>query len=286
MRMSADLRIDCNLIDAELDRRFEGQTADISQHARQHLQECERCRRLYHWISEELPLADPSPELYREIQKKLQASLKPVSPQPSIRVLAAQFLVVFLLFASPAIGMLGVAGVHKMGLLQLIAIGVVLLLGAALLSLSLSWQMTPGSLHLAPAKVVVPTLAAGFLVGIALLFPWYSPEAFLRRGWVCFKTGLLMALPAATLFWLLVRRGRALAIGTLGATIGAIAGLLGVTVLQIACDRQDAAHLLVWHGGVLVASIVFGLLIARAIELLSRPLGVTENARSSRRSNE
>ena len=47
------------------------------------------------------------------------------------------------------------------------------------------------------------------------------------------------------------------------------AEVLGVMVLQIACDRQDPAHLLVWHGGVLIASIAFGLLIARAIELVS-----------------
>ena len=271
MRMSAELSTDCKVIDAELDRRFESRTESVSQQARQHLQDCERCRRLYHWISEELPLTDPSPELYREIREKMRSSLKPVSPQPSIRVLAAQFLAVFLLFAAPAIGTLGIAGVHQMGLPQLISISAVLVLGAALLSLSLAWQMTPGSLHIVPARVAVPLLSAGFLVGIALLFPWRAPEAFVRRGWICLQTGLLMALPAAILFWLLVRRGRPLAMRTLGATIGATSGLLGVTVLQIACDRQDVGHLLVWHGGVLVGSTVLGLLTAGVIELLSRP---------------
>jgi hypothetical protein len=47
----------------------------------------------------------------------------------------------------------------------------------------------------------------------------------------------------------------------LGATLGAIAGLLAVTVLQYTCELQDIGHLLVWHGGVLVLSTLAGALI-------------------------
>src|SRR5579871_2871458 len=35
---------------------------------------------------------------------------------------------------------------------------------------------------------------------------------------------------------------------------GAMAGLLGVTVLQFRCIHQNAWHLIVWHGAVLVVS--------------------------------
>ena len=62
--------------------------------------------------------------------------------------------------------------------------------------------------------------------------------------------------------WLIVRRGAPLAVGTLGATIGAAAGLLGVTVLQFRCPLQEAPHLLVWHGGVLVLATVAGSAVA------------------------
>ena len=275
MRMSADVSTDCKSIDAELDQQFtaeasKGRVWKLSEQALEHLRNCERCRRLYQWLIQGLPPEEPSPEVYEKIQNELKRSLRPVTPQPAPRVLAAQFLVVFLLFASPAIGMLGVAGFHEMRLVQLIGIGCVLVFGATLLSLSLAWQMTPGSLHRVPARVAVLTLAAGFLAGVAILFPWRAPEAFLLRGWYCLRAGVLLAIPAALLFGLLVRRGHALPTGALGATLGAIAGLLGASVLQLTCDRQDAGHLLVWHGGVLIVSIALGMLVAWAVNFVNR----------------
>ncbi|MBI3682604.1 MAG: DUF1109 family protein [Acidobacteria bacterium] len=268
--MSVELTSDCSVIDRELDSRFDQHGSELSERARQHLQECQRCKKLYEWITQESPPGEASPELSGRIQGMLQSSLKPVSPRPSTRVLAVRFLSVFLLFAAPAIGMMGVAGLHQMGLPQMIGITVVLALGVALLSMSLSWQMTPGSLQRIPPKTAAPILTAGFLIGIAVLFPWRAPEAFLTTGWPCLKAGLMMALPAAVLFWLLVRRGVALNIGALGATLGAIAGLLSATVLQFTCSLQEAGHLLVWHGGVLVASTVLGVAIARLVNRLSR----------------
>jgi hypothetical protein len=166
--------------------------------------------------------------------------------------------------------MMGVAGLHQMGLPQLIGITVVLALGVALLSMSLSWQMTPGSLQRIPPRIAAPILTAGFLIGIAVLFPWRAPEAFLTRGWPCLKAGFMMALPAAALFWLLVRRGAVLNAGTLGGTLGAIVGLLSATVLQFTCSLQEAGHLLVWHGGVLLAWTILGVCIARLVQRLSR----------------
>lgn len=268
--MSVELNTDCSVIDTELDRRFDLRGSELSERALQHLRECERCKKLYGWITEECPMGESSPELSGKIQGILQSSLHPVSPRPSIRVLAVRFLSVFLLFAAPAIGMMGVAGLHQMGLPQMIGITVVLALGVALLSLSLAWQMTPGSLQRIPPKAVLPILTAGFLIGIVVLFPWRAPEAFLTRGWPCLKAGLMMALPAAALFWLLVRRGVALNIGTLGGTLGAIAGLVSATVLQFTCSLQEAGHLLIWHGGVLVASTVLGVAIARLVRRLGR----------------
>ena len=151
-----------------------------------------------------------------------------------------------------------------MNVFQLIAVAVVLALGVALLAFSLAWQVTPGSLRRISVRAAVNILVAGFIVGVVFLFPWHTPEAFLARGWPCLKAGLLMALPAALLFWLLVRRGAPLEMNTLGGTLGAISGLLGVSVLQFHCDRQETEHLLFWHGGVLVVSIVAGWLIASA----------------------
>jgi hypothetical protein len=113
-------------------------------------------------------------------------------------------------------------------------------------------------------------LGVGFLTGAALLFPWRGGEAFASQGWPCLLAGSAVAIPGGVLFRLLTRRGVPLSAGAFGGTLGAIAGLLGVTVLQFRCIYQNATHLLVWHGGVLILSIAVGVLVAVAIERRAR----------------
>jgi hypothetical protein len=277
MKMPAERDSGCKLIDAELDRHFSasGRGApsvpepELSRQARQHLKECERCRALYEWISVEATAAEAAPALYGKIRNRLQATLEPVAPLPSTRALATQFLVAFGLFVLPISGILGFAGFHRMGLVQLIGVTVILAMGAAALSFSLAWQMTPGSLKRFSTSVAAVVLAVGFLACVGILFPWRMPKAFVAQGWPCSVMGASIAVPAAALFWLLVRRGAPLSGETLGGAIGAIAGLLGVTVLQFSCSRQEASHLLVWHGGVLLVTTLTGILIARALKRFS-----------------
>ena len=182
-------------------------------------------------------------------------------------------MVAFFLIAAAVTSMMKVAGIEAMNLPQLIGISLILALGVALLSLSLAWQMKPGSLQRIPARAAIGILAAGLAAGIVLLFPWRTPEAFLVRGWHCLRAGLALAVPAALVFAFLARRGARLSLGMLGGTLGAIAGLLGVTVLQFTCALQDIGHLLVWHGGVLVISTLAGALIGRSVSSLSARLG-------------
>jgi hypothetical protein len=275
MKMPAEIDRGCKLIDAELDRHFSASgrgarsVADpaLSRESRQHLKECERCRGLYEWISADVAVVEATPELYGKIRNTLQATLEPVSPLPSTRTLAIRFLVAFGLFALPISGILGFAGFHRMGLVQLISVASILFVGAAALSFSLAWQMAPGSLKRFSPKVAVAVLGAGFLGCVAILFPWRTPNAFVAQGWPCSVMGASIAVPAAALFWLLVRRGVPLSGETLGGALGAIAGLLGVTVLQFSCSRQEAGHLLVWHGGVLVLTTLTGILVVRAFKL-------------------
>jgi hypothetical protein len=272
----------CKLIDAELDRHFggsgglsaeacgKGLRPELSRQARQHLEECERCRGLYEWISGEIAVGEPSPALYRKARLMLQDSLEPISPLPSTRILVIQFLVAFGLFALPIGGILGFAGFHRMGAVQLIGISAILAVGAAALSFSLAWQMIPGSVQRFSTGVAIAVLAAGFLGCVGILFPWRTPERFIAQGWPCSAMGVSVAAPAAVLFWLLVRRGARLSREALGGALGAIAGLLGVTVMQFSCSRQEAGHLLVWHGGVLVITTLTGILTARALTHFSR----------------
>ena len=49
--MLAGFRTDCKLVDAELDRRFASGAPVLSLQVQRHLGECERCRKLYDYIS-------------------------------------------------------------------------------------------------------------------------------------------------------------------------------------------------------------------------------------------
>ena len=264
MRLASETSADCQSFDAELDQ---GIAPKLSARAVEHLQGCDRCRRLYGWFNQDMPSAEVSPAVWAQIQEWMAKSFAPVTPLPAPRVLAARFLLVFLLFAASAAGMMGPAGFRYMRPVQWIGICSVLAFGAALISASLAWQMSPGSLRPVSARAAIVTLAAGFLTGIAILFPWNAPEAFLARGWPCLGGGLMMAVPAAGLFWTLVRRGYLMPTAQLGATLGAISGLVGASVLQFTCTRQDAGHLLVWHGSVLIVSIAAGILVAKVAPL-------------------
>jgi len=185
---------------------------------------------------------------------------------PAARVLAGQFAAIFAVFAAALIAMTGVTGFRTLRAWQALGIVVILAVGVSLFSLTLAWQIRPGSLQKIPAKLSWAYFGVGFLTGAALLFPWRGAEAFVSRGWPCLLTGSAVAIPGGVLFWLLTRRGVPLSAGAFGGTLGAIAGLLGLTVLQFHCLYQNAAHLLVWHGGILVLSITTGLLVALAIE--------------------
>ncbi len=257
---------DCRLVDEELDRRFAEPSAPLSEPVRRHLENCERCRKLNNWIESGSSVSECSPDFYAKVQSNLTASLKPVSARPSLWVIACQFGVLFLLLTFGAIKVLGLGGFEKMTASQIIGATIALSFGSILLSICLTWQIIPGSLRRISPGVLFATVAAGFVASVVVLFPWRTPEPFFARGWPCLGIGLGTALLAGLLFWLLGRRGTPLDIVQIGGTLGAIAGLVGVSVLQFTCDRQEAEHLLFWHGGVLFVSAAAGVLIALLLQ--------------------
>lgn len=258
--MSAERTPVCKRVDGEFDRLFEPPARPLSERARRHLAECERCRELYDWLARAPGLLEPSPDVCRGIRQALAASLAPVTPLPPARVTAFRLVAAFVLFAMGMLAVMGAGGVDRMTQVQIFVMSGLLAGGVALLSLSLAWQMRPASRQSVTAAVAVGALVAGVLIGMALLFPWRWPEAYVRQGWMCGLMGSgAGAAPGAILFWLLIRRGAPLSLVKLGATLGAMAGLLGVAVLQFECSQQEAWHLLGWHGGVLIFSVAAGM---------------------------
>jgi hypothetical protein len=255
----------CSLVDSELDLLFSDKSALPSEHMRRHLESCKRCRRLFEWTREELVDRASSPRLDSKIQEMLKPSLRPLPAWPSVGSLALQFSFVFLLLAAAASAMVGIAGIRQMSFSQIAGMGVVLTLSLALATSSLAWQITPGSRQRYSPSLVAPIVALCFIAGSLLFFSWRAPDEFFVRGWHCFKTGLVIACASALAYWPLTRRGVALNVRPFAATLGGLAGLTGIAVLQVCCSHQDVGHLAVWHGTVLAGSILVGVGTAQAL---------------------
>jgi len=240
--------IECTQIDTVLD----GQGGWPPAEARQHLDQCPRCRTLYTWMMEDSLTVRISPALHQRIARPLLTSLRPVKPLPALRASITQIIVLFVVFSSALVTVMGTAGIARASLLQVVGIGVLIATGVYLFSVMLARQMRPGSYQPVPAHTVLAAFGLGLLTAMGVLFPWGAAPRFVAQGWPCLLGGMSVAIPAAALLWLIVRRGAPLSMRTMGATLGATAGLLGVTVLQVKCPHQEALHLLVWHGSVLV----------------------------------
>ena len=195
-------------------------------------------------LLELVPAPELSPDFRRKLSGTLGASLRAVKPLPPARVLTVQFALIFILFAAALIATMGVAGFGTLQVRQALGIVAILAVGVSLLSLVLAWQIRPGSLQKLPAALSWASYGIGFLTGAALLFPWRESEAFVSQGWPCLLTGSAVAIPGGILFWLLTRRGVPLSAVTFGGTLGAIAGLLGLTVLQFRCIIRTPPTLL------------------------------------------
>jgi hypothetical protein len=260
--MPVDTLTTCNRIDSEFDRRFEVSAAEISAEARRHLTSCARCRNLYSWIAEQPAVTGVSSELSQRIQSQLVAALTPVKSVASIKVCVLRFLAIFFAFAAGLVVTMGAAGLRKMNTWQFLGSGLLLAAGAALFSLSLARQMTPGSRRGIPTWLAMALCGSAALGAITLLFPWREPGTSIGLNWQCSLREFAIAAAAAGLLWLLLRRSApALSPTALGASVGAMAGLLAVTVLQFGCVYQEALHLLLWHWSVLAIAAGAGALL-------------------------
>jgi hypothetical protein len=121
--------------------------------------------------------------------------------------------------------------------------------------------MIPGSRRTLPP--VVGVLAAILLLSVtaSLLFPDFVLRDFVRQGIPCLRLGVLCAIPAAGLTWVMMRRG--FVVDTLSAAVagGALSGLLGVGVLALHCPILNASHIIAWHVGVIAVTSVVGALL-------------------------
>ena len=89
-------------------------------------------------------------------------------------------------------------------------------------------EMIPGSLRRVSPGALLGFGCAALLGVFAFLFRDYQTYHFVSVGIVCLLTGLLHAIPAALLSWLLLRRGFAVNFVSAGLAAGTLGGLAGV----------------------------------------------------------
>lgn len=225
-------------------------------------------QKLRAWVSSaEIPL--PA-EVQQRVGSRLKASLKPVNPLPPNRVLALQFLLVFVSLAAALIAALEKAGFHLMTATQISAMGAVLAGGGIYCAAQLPRLMVPGSRVAAPWARGLALILAGAGAAMALLFPWKVPPAFAAEGWPCAVLEVAIALPATAVFFLMAQRGALFASAGLGATLPALAVFLALMADQAQCMFPQAPHLLVWHGGTAAILIATGAMVGRAMERRQR----------------
>jgi hypothetical protein len=239
------------------------------EHAK-HLAHCGRCRALTVLLDNTDVGFHLSERLLRRLQAGVSKDLKPVRPLPKPHIFLLASAIVFLSVVAIGALLLGTTGWHVLNMVQRTAVFVTLAASAVLLANSMVQQMVPGSKHaFAPA-----TLPTAILIGLMLLivatFRSQRESAFILGGLACMKNGLLFSVPAAFLLWLILRRGALLLPKLIGTAVGGLAGLSGLSVLEVNCPNLNVFHILVWHGGVVVIGSLGGALVGAAVESIRR----------------
>jgi hypothetical protein len=138
-------------------------------------------------------------------------------------------------------------------------------LGIAILAVAseLASAVIPGSRRRVSSGGLLGAVGLGLAFVLAVCFRDYHATHFVHAGLVCLAIGLLHAIVTGLLSWLVLRRGFAVDAVSVGLAAGTLAGLAGVGALELHCANFEAAHVLVWHLGVLVVSAGLGALCGR-----------------------
>lgn len=236
--------------------------------ALEHLALCPGCRFLVRALEEIErggPVVAPTADLLGAIESAT-ATLRPVRPLAPAGAFVFASIVIFVgvltvgTIASGTNGWSAVSAPERIALLAAAASG------AVALAVSMVGHMTPGSKRVAdPAGLLFAILMALVLV-IAFAFRPNQEVDFIANGLACIKKGFIISLAAGFLLWLLLRRGAACFPKLFGAATGGLAGLAGLSVLDLTCPNSNLFHILTWHWSEVLISASAGAFLCAAIE--------------------
>jgi hypothetical protein len=217
-------------------------------------------------------LPDVHTALLKRVADSIRPSLRQVRPLPRTWALAGGLVLICAALALAGAARVGFNGFEKMNLLERALIFSTLVVLAWVAGTEFVYEMIPGSRRRISAGGLLGLGSAVLVVAFALLFHDYHTEHFVSVGLVCLLTGVLHAIPAGLLSWLMLRHGFAVNFVSAGVVAGTLAGLAGVGLLELHCPNFQAMHILVWHTAVLVVSAGLGGLVGRAQRFRIRDL--------------
>jgi hypothetical protein len=213
---------------------------------------------------------DLDPRVLERIGDSIKPSLRPVRPLPPVWLMAVGLVLVCAAVSLAGAARAGFFGFDKMSLLERALVFPTLGFLACLAAVSFVHQMIPASrLRVSPGTLLALSSVA-MLAVFADLFRNYHTNHFFSAGIACLVTGLLHAIPAGLLSWLILRRGFAINPAAVGLTAGTLGGLAGVGVLELHCPNFQAAHVLVWHTAVVPVSAALGALLGWGLGFRAR----------------
>jgi hypothetical protein len=254
----------------DMDDAISSRSGILEPQPAEHLVHCGRCRDLTRLLDKAGDGSLPSQSLLRRIQGGILRDLKPIQPLASSWILLFWCAIIFLSAVAVGTLLLGTNGWNALSILQRIVVLVTLAASAVLLAISMVRQMAPGSKHVVPPAVLPVAILVVLMIVNAAMFRSQQESAFLRSGAMCMKNGLRYSMPAVFLLWLILRRGAVLYPKLTGAVAGGLAGLTGLSVLELNCPNLNAFHILVWHTGLVAASSIGGALLGAAVESIQR----------------
>jgi hypothetical protein len=210
------------------------------------------------------------PRVLARIGDLIKPSLRPVRPLPPVWLVTLGLVGICAAVSLAGAARAGFLGFVKMDSLERWLVFPALGLLACLAAAAFVQQMIPASrVRVSPGALLTLSTVA-LLAVFADLFRDYRTDHFVSAGIACLTAGVVHAIPAGLLCWLLLRRGFAVMPVTAGLVAGTLAGLAGVGMLELHCPNFQATHILVWHTAVVPVCALLGALLGWALRLIPR----------------
>jgi hypothetical protein len=206
-----------------------------------------------------------------ELREKIKRDLRPTRPlrPPLIRALVLIPIAVAIVLAIPGLHVfrsdMAVIGVVKAwGFSFGQALAGLVIVAAALRESIPGRGLSRGT--------IVAIVIAGLAIPFALLVATASaydvgpaPGHALEDGIGCFRVSAISAIPALIAAAFLAARALPLRPGLAGALYGLGCGLMADAGLRLYCEYTVPEHVLFGHGGAILAAMIFGAVVSKAV---------------------